>query len=306
MGIRFMDADDVRAALSIADVVDALERAFAAVDPSDGPMRIQLDTPRGKLLLMPAWSEAGLGVKLVTVTPANPAAGAPFVGGVYTLFDPRTQQPVAVLDGAALTEVRTAAVSALATRHLAREEAHRLVIVGAGVQGRAHAASVCAVRPIEDVAVISRSAASAEALVADLGARGMRARTGGAQDLATADVICTCTTSADVVVDGADLSAGVHVNAVGAFTPRTRELSTDAIVRARVAVETRAAALEEAGDLLIPIAEGAIGPEQIVADLHELVNGVSVRRDADDVTVFKSVGLAFEDLVVAAAMVSGS
>jgi ornithine cyclodeaminase/alanine dehydrogenase-like protein (mu-crystallin family) len=269
-------------------------------------MRIPLETPRGSLLLMAAWSEAGVGVKLVTVTPDNPAAGLPFVGGVFALFDSRTQQPVAVLDGAALTEVRTAAVSALATRHLAGPGAHRLAIVGSGVQARAHAVSMSAVRPIDDVVVVSRNGDSAAALVADLRTEGLSARVGASSDLASADVICTCTTSPDPVLRAPDLSPGVHINAVGAFTPGTRELSTDAMIAARVVVETRAAALEEAGDLLLPIGEGAFGPEHVVADLHELLGGAAVRGGPEDITVFKSVGLAFEDLVVACAIVARS
>jgi ornithine cyclodeaminase/alanine dehydrogenase-like protein (mu-crystallin family) len=301
MSLRFLGAAEIQAALPLPVAIHALERAFAATDPSGGPLRGRLETPRGQLLLMPAWSEAGVGVKLVTVTPGNVEIGAPFVAAVYVLFDEATQQPVAVLDGGALTAIRTAAVSALATKHLAREDAHRLVIVGAGVQGRAHLASIGAVRSIDDVAVISRTQASAEQLVEGARTEGVPARIGVPEDLAGADVICTCTTSSVPVVRGDALSPGVHINAVGAFTPQMRELDTAAVARARVVVETRASALEEAGDLLIPMAEGAFGRDQVVADLHEVVNGAAVRRGADDVTVFKSVGLAFEDLVTASA-----
>jgi ornithine cyclodeaminase/alanine dehydrogenase-like protein (mu-crystallin family) len=294
-----MDGDEVRSALPMAAAIDALETAFAATDPSGGPPRTVIANPRGHLLMMPASTEEALGVKLVTVTPGNQALGLPFVGAVYVLFDGPTQQPRAFLDGAALTEVRTAAVSGLATRLLARPDARRLVILGAGVQGRSHVSAMRAVRSIEDVAVLSRTEASASSLVAFLRKRGVEARVGGPADLEVADLICTCTTSETPVVAGTALPAGVHVNAVGAYTPAMRELDTPAIARARVAVETREAALAEAGDLLIPIDEGAIGPAHILADLHELATGAKVRRDRDDVTVFKSVGLAFEDLVLA-------
>jgi ornithine cyclodeaminase/alanine dehydrogenase-like protein (mu-crystallin family) len=301
MGVRMLDAAAVRRTLAPTGLVDALEEAFRRNDPSGAPLRTVLETDRGRLLLMPAWGTAGVGVKLVTLTPDNPAAGEPFIGALYVLFDPITQQPAAVLDGAELTARRTAAVSALATRHLARPDAHRLVVFGAGVQARAHVEAMRAVRPIDEVVVIARTPAHAEELVRAVD--GIEARVGAPEDVASADIVCTCTTSPDPVVRGASLSAGVHVNAVGAYTPATRELDTEAVRRARILVETRQAALAEAGDLLIPIEEGAIGPEHVQADLHALLNGAEVRVGPEDVTVFVSVGLAFEDLAVAAAIV---
>jgi len=300
MGVRMLDAAAVRDALAPSGLVDALEIAFRAGDPSDAPLRTVLDTDRGRLLLMPAWGAAGVGVKLVTLTPDNPAAGEPFISALYVLFDPRAQQPVAVLDGAELTARRTAAVSALATRHLARPDAHRLVVFGAGVQARAHIEAMRAVRSIDEVVVIAPTRAHAVAVAGEVD--GIEARAGSPRDVASADIVCTCTTSLTPVLHGEDLAAGAHVNAVGAYTPATRELDTEAVRRARVLVETRPAALAEAGDLLIPIEEGAIGADHVQADLHELLNGASVRRAPEEVTVFVSVGLAFEDLAVAAAI----
>jgi ornithine cyclodeaminase/alanine dehydrogenase-like protein (mu-crystallin family) len=203
-----------------------------------------------------------------------------------------------VIDGAALTALRTGAVSGLATRWLARSDARRLVVFGAGVQARVHVEAVRAVRDIDEVVVVSRSAATAEALAREIGAR-----PGAAADVATADVVCTCTTSADPLFDGALLAPGTHVNAVGAYTPETREVDTAAVARSRVAVETREVAMAEAGDLLMPIAEGAVGTDHIVADLEDVVRGSAVRRSPADVTLFVSVGMAFEDLVVARAAV---
>ena len=300
MGVRMLDAASVRGALGPSGLVDALEISFRAEDPADAPLRTVLETDRGRLLLMPAWGAAGVGVKLVTLTPDNPAAGEPFIGALYVLFDPRTQQPVAVFDGAELTARRTAAVSALATRHLAHPDAHRLVVFGAGVQARAHIEAMRAVRPIDEVVVIAPTRAHAVALARAVD--GIEARAGSSRDIGSADIICTCTTSPTPVLQGTDLAAGAHVNAVGAYTPATRELDTEAVKRARVLVETRPAALAEAGDLLVPIEEGAIGADHVQADLHELLNGAPVRRTPEDVTVFVSVGLAFEDLAVAAAI----
>jgi len=282
--------------------IDALHAAFAAELP-EAPLRSHIDTAGGALLLMPAWGEAGVGVKLVTLTASNPDRGLPFIHALYVLFDAETQAPVATLDGAALTALRTAAVSGVATRLLAREESSRLVLFGAGVQATAHLEAMRAVRPIEEVVVVSRGVERAAALVERAGEAGLRARIGTPSDVSDADLICTCTTSERPVVDGERLAAGTHVNAVGAYLPTMRELDTEAVRRARVVVDTREAAFAEAGDLLIPTREGAIGREHVRADLAELVRGAEVRTSAADVTVFKAVGVAFEDLIVARAAV---
>jgi ornithine cyclodeaminase/alanine dehydrogenase-like protein (mu-crystallin family) len=282
--------------------IDALHAAFAAELP-EAPLRSHVDTAAGGLLLMPASGHAGVGVKLVTLTGSNPERGLPFIHALYVLFDAETQAPVATLDGAALTALRTAAVSGVATRLLAREDASRLVLFGAGVQATSHLEAMRAVRPIEEVVVVSRGAERAAALVERADAAGLRARIGAPADVANADLVCTCTTSERPVVEGARLTAGAHVNAIGAYLPSMRELDTEAVRRSRVVVDTREAAFAEAGDLLIPMGEGAIGPEHVLADLAELVRGAEVRRAPDDLTVFKAVGVAFEDLIVARAAV---
>jgi ornithine cyclodeaminase len=255
------------------------------------------------MLLMPAFGEAGVGVKIVTLSPANPDRGLPFIQASYVLFDAGTQSPEAVLDGAALTALRTAAVSGLATRHAARDEASRLVVFGAGVQARAHLEAMCAVRPVTELVVVSRSRPAAEALVRGGLQQGLDARLGEPGSVADTDLICTCTTSEQPLFDGSLLRPGAHVNAVGSHRPDARELDTETIRRGRVVVETRAIAIAEAGELAIPIAEGAIDAGHVVADLAETVRGTEVRRSPEDVTVFKSVGMAFEDLAVARAIV---
>jgi len=173
------------------------------------------------------------------------------------------------------------------------------------VQARAHVEAMRAVRPLERAVVVSRTRERAEALAAELRASGLAAEVGAPEAVAEADLVCTCTTSPTPVFDGRLLPPGAHVNAVGAYTPQTRELDEATILRARVVVETREAALAEAGDLLIPMRGGRIGPEHVVADLAEVVRGAAVRRSAEDVTVFESVGVAFEDLVVARAALEG-
>ena len=301
--LRLIGAEELRARLSMVAAIDALETAFRTLDPGTGPLRTSLETPAGSLLMMPAFGEAGVGVKLVTLTSSNPGRGLPYIQAGYVLFDTLTQSPEAVLDGTALTALRTAAVSGLATRHLAREDAARLVVFGAGVQTRAHLEAMCAVRPVAELVVVSRSRGPAGSLVKAGLQRGLAARMGEPGSVVGADLICTCTTSEEPLFDGSLLAPGVHVNAVGSHRPDARELDTETVRRGRVVVETRDVALAEAGELAIPIADGAIGAEHVVADLAEAVGGAEVRRSTEDLTVFKSVGMAFEDLVVARAIV---
>lgn len=301
--MRAIDAGELRALLPVEVAVDALEEAFRTGDPSTTPLRSHVETPAGSLLLMPSADRGAVGVKLVTLTEANPDRGLPLIHAVYVLFDGATQAPVAVLDGSALTALRTAAVSALATRFLARPDAARLVLFGAGVQARAHLASMRAVRPLTSAVVVSRGRERAEALVEEALAAGLDARVGEPDDVAGADLVCTCTTAGEPLFDGRLLPAGAHVNAVGAYRLSAREVDTETVRRARVVVETREVARQEAGDLAIPVAEGAIGWDHVVADLAEVVRGAEVRRGPDDVTLFESVGLAFEDLAVARAAV---
>jgi ornithine cyclodeaminase/alanine dehydrogenase-like protein (mu-crystallin family) len=260
--------------------------------------------PAGELLLMPAAGSAGVGVKLVTLAPGNPALGLPFIHGTYVLFAPGRLVPEAVLDGTALTTIRTAAVSALATDRLARPDASRLVIFGAGAQARAHAHAIASVRPLRSVAICSRSEARARALVDELRAAGLPATFAGPDAVAEADVVCTCTTSATPVFDGAALAAGAHVNAIGAYRADLRELDDTVLARAaRVVVETRASALAEAGDIVQAVRAGVLAPAGLV-ELRDVLRDVADRDEAD-VTVFKSVGLALEDLAVARAALHG-
>ena len=283
--------------------IDALETAFRREDLSAGPLRTRLETQGGQLLVMPAVGAGGVGVKLVTLTEENPERGLPFVNATYVLFHPTTQVPEAVVDGAALTALRTGAVSGLATRHLARADARRLVVFGAGVQARAHLESMRAVRPVEEVIVVSRTSERAEVLVGMAIAEGLVARTGEPDDVRNADLICCCTTAGQPLFDGRLVRDGTHVNAVGAYEAHRRELDTELVRRARVVVEDRALVPAEVGEVAIPIQEGAIDISHVAADLVELVRGARVRTRPEDVTVFTSVGMAFEDLVVARAAV---
>lgn len=301
--LPFVDAARLTELLPMRAAVDALEATFGSGSLPEAPLRSHLETRSGTLLSMPATGPEGAGVKLVTVTPENPERGLPLIHGLYVLFGWQTQQPEAVIDGAALTALRTGAVSGLATRYLARDDATRLVVFGAGVQARVHLEAMRAVRRVERVTVVSRTPARAEALADLARAMGLEGSAGLPDAVANADVVCTCTTSPSPVFDGRLLANGAHVNAVGAYTPRTRELDDETIRRARLVVETREAAMAEAGDVVMPIRAGVVDASHVVADLAEVVRGAPVRRSPDDVTVFKSVGVSFEDLVVARAAV---
>jgi ornithine cyclodeaminase/alanine dehydrogenase-like protein (mu-crystallin family) len=302
MTLPHVGARELERILPVAKAIEALERAFAAESRPETPLRNTIEVSGGELLLMPASGEQGVGVKLVTLAPENPGRGLPFLHSVYVLFSPESLEPALTVDGAALTALRTSAVSAVATRHLARGNSTRLVLFGAGVQANAHLDAIRTVRPVERIHVVSRSREPAERLVERARMLNLDAEVSGPEATADADIVCTCTTSATPVFDGRLLPDGVHVNAVGAYRPDARELDDETIGRAKIVVETRQAALAEAGDLLIPIERGVIAASDISADLGEVVRGATVRTSADDVTVFKSVGVAFEDLAVAAAV----
>jgi ornithine cyclodeaminase len=297
----FIDAAELSQLLPMSAAVDALEAAFCADRLPEAPQRTHVAVQEADLLMMPAAGELGAGVKIVTVNPANPERGLPLIHGMYVLFAPGTLKTVGIIDGAAITGLRTAAVSGLATRWLARDDARRLVVYGAGTQARSHLEAMRAVRPIEEVRVVSRSAGPAEELADAVHSQHLDAAVAGPDAVAGADIVCTCTTSSTPVFDGTKVDEGTHINAVGAYRPGARELDDHVVSKARIVVETRDAALSEAGDLIIPMQAGVIGRDDVVADLSEVVRGTPVRREQDDITVFKSVGVAFEDLVVARA-----
>jgi len=295
-------AADVHATLAWPLLIDALRAAFVA--GATAPVRSShAVTPEGdRLLLMPAWDGTGLGVKIVTVFPRNHERGVPSVGALYVLMDGTTGHPVALIDGEALTLRRTAASSALASTYLSRADARTLVVVGTGALAPFMAEAHCAVRDIERVLVWGRHADRAERTAAALAAKGLPATAIARLDhaLADADIVTCATTAREPIVRGAQLRAGTHVDLVGAFTREMRESDDDLVARAEVYVDTYAGALKEAGDLVQPLADGAIRREHVRAELAELCAGTHAgRRDRDAVTLFKSVGTALEDLCAA-------
>ena len=315
--MRFFDGAAVDRALSYPALVDVLEAAFrtGAIAPLRHHHAIALDgRPEATLLLMPAWQASApgaatagryLGVKSVTVFPDNASRGKPAVFGTYLLFSAETGETLAVMDAARLTAWRTGAASALASRYLSRPDSQRLLMVGAGVLApqliRAHAS----VRPIREVAIWNRSAPRARDLAARLADTGLAITV--ADDLETAvraaDIVSTATISSEPLVHGAWLRPGTHVDCVGAYRPGMRETDDEVVRRARIFVDTRTGAFGEAGDILQPIKSGVIGKEAVLADLFDLTRGTSTgRRTPEEITLFKSVGAAIEDLAAAVAV----
>jgi ornithine cyclodeaminase len=274
-----LTAEDVRARLSYAEAADALAAALGdGLDPEADPPRVIVPVGAGELLVMPSAPGGMAAVKLVTV------GGEPRVQGVCVVFDGGTLAPVAVVDGIALTLLRTAAVSALAVRHLAAPGARRLLVFGRGPQARAHAEAIRAERPIEQVQVAGRGATDVDRRVAE------------------ADIVCCCTTARAPLFDGARVADHALVVAIGSHEPDARETDDALAARAAVVVESRASALREAGDVLAAVASGVLDPQAIVplADLVRGTAGIS----ADRPRLFKSTGMAWEDAVVASALVA--
>jgi ornithine cyclodeaminase/alanine dehydrogenase-like protein (mu-crystallin family) len=310
--LPFVDAAAVRAATPWPDLVAALRDAFrqGCVLPPRHHHAFEVPGERdGTLLLMPAWRTGGtLGVKVVNIVPGNDARGLPAVSAVYLLFSAATGRPLALLDGAELTARRTAAASALAAGFLARADAARLLVVGTGRLAPELAAAHASVRPVREVAVWGRSGGKAEELAARLGRElGLEARATADLEAAVraADIVSTGTTSLEPLVRGAWLKEGAHLDLVGGFTPAMREADDEAVRRARVWVDTLDGALAEAGDIVQPLRSGVLAREAVVGDLLGLCRGeVAGRENPAEITMFKSVGTALEDLA-AATLVAG-
>jgi alanine dehydrogenase len=310
--MRLLNRGEVEALLDVGQLIEALAPAMA--DLSAGrielPPRVGARVPERDAVLgvMPVYhaQSATLATKLVTVFPHNAASGPPSHQAVVLVFDPETGSPRAVMDGTAITAIRTAAGSALATRLLARSDADVLAIVGTGVQARAHARAIPHVRTVREVRVFGRDERAARALAdeiaAELGVPASAAAT-FREAAAGAGIVCAATHAAEPVVEGRWLEAGAHVNSVG-LNPRGRELDDDAVVHSLVVVESRRAALTDqlagAHDLLWPIRDGLVGEDHIHAEVGELVAGTRPGRTSpDEVTLYKSVGIALQDAVAA-------
>jgi ornithine cyclodeaminase len=280
VNLPFISANEVARRLNAAQAVDALEAALlAGLDPEADAPRGTLELDGGHLLVMPSAAAAQPIVKLLTV------GGEPRIQGVCVVFDGTTLAPTALVDGIALTNLRTAAVSALAVRHLAIPDARRLLVFGRGPQAHAHATALPAVRPVEHIDMVGRDHGNVDELVA------------------AADVICCCTTAREPLFDGELVADHATVVAMGSHEPDARETDDTLARRATIVVESRTSALLEAGDLIVAIEAGATTADQLVT-LSDLVRG-EAKPDPGRPRLFKSTGMSWEDAVIASALSAG-
>lgn len=300
-----LSADDLRRLLDRRSLIDAIGTMFR--DGCEAPVRHHhtVAVPGGDdatLLLMPAWVPGRfVGTKIANVFPGNGARGLPAVQSLYLLFSGETGELLATMDGAELTTRRTVAASSLAARHLAREDASRLLVVGTGQVAAQIAASHAAVLPIRDVAVWGRDPGKAAALASRLSAEGFAAEPVAdlAAAVAQADIVSCATLSREPIVQGAWLRPGTHLDLIGGYRPDMREADDEAVRRASLFIDTEGA-LHEAGDVVAPLRAGIVGESDILADLPALARGLHPgRRSPDEITLFKSTGAAAEDLAAA-------
>jgi ornithine cyclodeaminase len=300
--------DDVKRLLPMADCIELMAGVLA--DLARGsvwqPLRFVVRPPDEPSLmgLMPAHRsqpQPSYGLKVVCIFPGNPARGIDAHQGGVLLFDGATGTPLAMVDASAVTEIRTAAVSAVATRLLAREDAKELAILGSGVQARSHLEAMASVRPFARARVWSKTAEHAQAFAAEASAPfPVEAVPGAEEAVRGADVVVTATSSREPIVKREWLAPGAHVNAVGSSIPTARELDADTVAAASLFADARESMVNEGGDYLFAVREAGIGPEHIQAELGEILTGAHEgRRSADELTVFKSLGLAAEDLAAA-------
>jgi len=311
--MRVLNADEVRRALPMAAAIEAMRQAFAALSAGRAVVpprtRLPVEAHDGESLVMPAFvrDEQGdaLAVKVVSLFDRNPERGIARIQAAVVALDPQTGRPEALLEGAALTAIRTGAASGLATDLLARPDSRTAAIFGAGVQARTQLEAVCTVRKIETARVYDPRPGAAESFAAEMAGSGpvpgdLHPAADPRQAAADADVICTATTSAAPVFADDDLKSGTHINAVGSYQPHVQEVPPETVLRARVVVDSRQAALDETGDLIQPIRQGLITAEHIHAEIGEIVLGRAEGRGSpDQITLFESVGLAVQDALAA-------
>jgi len=310
-----LDAADVRRALPMADAIEAMKGAFAALSSGRAvvPERIHLavEPHDGVSLVMPAFVDdaegQALAVKVVSLFDHNAERSLARIQAAVLVLEADTGRPLALLEGAALTAIRTGAASGAATDLMARPDSRTAAILGAGVQARTQLDAVCTVRPIETVWVYDPLGGAVASLIDEMAGRGpvpadVRPAADPREAVAEADVVCAATTSHTPVFSDADLKPGAHVNAVGSYQPHVQEVPPETVVRARVVVDSRHAALAETGDLIQPIRAGLITADHVWAELGELVLGrVKGRTSEEEITLFKAVGIAVQDAAAARA-----
>jgi len=304
MQMRILSEADVRQAVDMPAAIDAMRDAFSVLSSGQAtvPIRLGLETEFGISLFMPAHMKPSgqAGAKVVSVNPGNVTKGLPVIHAVVLIMDPVTGTPLALMDGTWLTALRTGAIGGLAAQVLSRKDSSVVALFGAGVQARTQLEAVRCVRDIQEVRVVSLSGTSAQQLASGL--EGVTAL--GLSDpsiaIAGADIVIAATSSTTPVFNGYQIEPGTHVTGVGSFTIDMREVDTELITRARVVVDQRDAILDEAGDIVGPIRDGVVDESIMHAEIGEILLGEKEgRRDSEQITFFKSVGNAVQDLAVA-------
>ena len=308
-----LNADDVRKALPMDEVIEAMKQAYASLSAgkADVPLRTRLSIPPHKAvsLFMPAYVQTdeteALAVKVVSLFPKNPSRGLAFIQAAVIAFEADTGRAVALLEGSTLTAIRTGAGSGAAIDILSRFNSRVVAIFGAGAQGRTQLEAACTARKIDQARIYDSDAEKAAAFAKELAGQGriprdLRPAATPQTAVSDADIICTATTSTSPVFDDKDLKPGAHFSAVGSYTPEMQEVPAETVVRARVVVDSISATLAETGDLVKPIRSGLIAEKHIHAELGEIVLGRKSGRQSDEeITYFKSVGVAVQDAMAA-------
>jgi ornithine cyclodeaminase/alanine dehydrogenase-like protein (mu-crystallin family) len=306
MKIRILTSDDVKAALPMPKAIDIMKDAFGQLSAGKAtvPLRSRISSDKGDTLLMPAYLHGSqdLGIKIVSIYKDNPLKGLPTVTAIVIVLDSQTGQPRALIEGDSLTATRTGATGGLASEFLARRNAKTVALFGAGVQARAQLQGLMAVRSIVQVNLFDLSASAAQKLAGEIAswpdAPAVNLVSNSKEAIQNVDIIITATTSSKPVFDGNEIKPGTHITGVGSYTPQMQEVDETTARRARIIVDSREACLAEAGDIIIPRAT-------IAAELGEIVNGLKPgRQSPEEITFFKTVGVAVADATAAAAVLN--
>jgi ornithine cyclodeaminase/alanine dehydrogenase-like protein (mu-crystallin family) len=312
MKIKILSRKDIQQSVTMPQAIDAVKQAFISLAQNQAVLPLRTQVPvkehQGITLFMPAYlpKSGSLGAKIVSVFPQNVKNNRPTIHAVVIICDAETGQPSALMDGTYLTALRTGAVSGIATDFLAREEAKTAAIIGAGIQGRSQLEAICCVRNIQKVLVFDINSRAAEAFAEEMKNKGepipddITALASAEKAVSEADIISVATTSPVPVFDDAHLKPGVHINGVGSYTPKMQEIPEKTIMRAKIVVDSITACLEEAGDIIIPLNKGLISHSHIREELGQVASGLlTIRESEEDITFFKSVGLAIQDMAAA-------
>ncbi len=314
--IRVLSGEDVRRALPMSEAIDAMKTAFAELSAGRVamPVRTQIAIPEeeGTALFMPSHGTAfgGLCVKTVNLFGKNAGVGLPRIQGLVCLFDGETGTPAAVLEGTVLTSLRTGAASGAATDLLARAGSRKAAILGAGVQGRTQLEAVCAVRPVSEARVFDPDRGAAQAFAEEMAPRldvVVTVSKSSGSAIRGADIVCTATAAKDPVFADGDIDPGTHINAVGSYQPEVREIPGETVGRATLVLDHRESALAETGDIIIPLRQGLIAAKDLETELGDILLGRAPGRSSEEgITLFKSVGVAVQDLAAAVRALEGA